>query len=135
EHAQADGLACGIVYREHGNIVRMEPSRDRAALVRMRDALALAEGDSGAPLGVWMPRERNRLPRGGTWLLFAGDDAQRGALVACCRAAGAVPLVVQFARGSFARGGEAAPIVCGAHFREGAWIAHAQRGMDLAELF
>lgn len=134
--AQAEGIATGLVYRTQGRIDVVSAARERATLTRIRDALALVEGDDGAPLGTWLARERQRLPRGGTWLLFAGDDAQRRGVSARCRERGAVPIVVQFDRASFgARAASASRTPGGAHFTERAWVAHAFRGMDLTELF
>ena len=134
--AHAEGVATGLVYRTRGRVETIAAARDRATFAQIRDALALVEGDEGAPLGSWLARERQGLPRGGTWLLFAGDDTQRRALGACCRERAGVPLVVQFERASFAaRADEEARVPSGARFTEHAWVASAFRGMDLTELF
>jgi uncharacterized protein (DUF58 family) len=134
--AQADGVATGLICRDRGHLVVVPPGFDRATVSHIRDALALVEGDRGLPLSDWMARERQHLPRGGTWLLFAGDVAQRRALTARCRERGAVPLVVQFERDSFhADVDTTARSAPGAHFVDGAWVAPAYRGMDLRGLF
>lgn len=136
QRAQSEGLQTGLVYRSRGRVEVVGAARDRATVARIRDALARVEGDDGVPLEVWLARERQRLPRGGTWLLFGGDDAQRRALSARARDCGAMPLVVQFERASFGTRAAAAPRRApGAHFSDGAWAAPAFRGMDLAELF
>jgi len=131
--AHGDGLATGLVYRDSAGLHSVAASRDRAALLRMRETLALAEGGELPALSGWIEREA-RLPRGGSWLLFAADAAQRRALTHACRARGATPLVVQFERDSYLR--EAVPTPApGARWLEGAWVAPAQRGMDLSGLF
>jgi len=136
KRAQAEGVATGMVYRTRGRIEVVGAARDRATVLRIREALALVDGDDGAPLGTWLGRERQHLPRGGTWLLFAGDDAQRRVLTARCRTHGALPLIVQFERASFSARAAGEPRTPpGARFAEHAWIAPAFRGMDLAELF
>ena len=136
QRAQADGIATGLVYRTQGQVEVVPAARDRATTARIREALALVEGDAGAPLGAWLARERQRLPRGGTWLLFAGDDAQRRNVSARSRECGAVPLVVQFDRASFgARASTSARPAQGVRCVDGAWVAPAFRGMDLTELF
>jgi uncharacterized protein (DUF58 family) len=136
KRAQVEGVACGLVYRTRGHVDVIHAARDRATVARIREAFALVDGDDAAPLGVWLARERQRLPRGGTWLLFAGDDTQRRALTARCRERGAVPLIVQFDRAGFsARDAQPTLAAPGARFTEHAWIAAASRGMDLTELF
>jgi len=134
--AHGEGIATGLVCRTRGRVDVVHAARDRVTLARIRDALALVEGDDGAPLGTWLARERQRLPRGGTWLMFAGDDASRRAVNTCCRAHAGVPLVVQFDRASFgARVHDTARAAQGARFTERGWVAPAWRGMDLTELF
>jgi uncharacterized protein (DUF58 family) len=134
--AQAEGVATGLVYRTRGRVEVVGATRDRATALHIREALALVDGDDGAPLATWLGRERQHLPRGGTWLVFAGDDAQRRTLTARCRTHGAVPLVVQFERASFSARTSTEPRPApGARFTEHAWVAPASRGMDLVELF
>jgi uncharacterized protein (DUF58 family) len=133
--AQAEGIAIGLVCRMRGQLDMIAASRERAAVARIRDALALLDGDNGAALAIWMARERATLPRGGSWLLFAGDDTQRRALIAQCRARGATPVIVQFDRASFGKHAAAQPHTHGARFSDGAWLASAWRGMDLSGLF
>ena len=136
QRAQRDGVACGLAYRARGHVETIHAARDRATALRIREALALVDGEAGAPLGVWLQRERQRLPRGGTWLMFAADEAQRRALTAQARACGAVPLVVQFDRASFAAPAEQrGSQQTGVRFVEQAWVAPAFRDMDLTELF
>ena len=137
--AQADGVATGLVYREHGRLAQVPAALDRGSFTRIRDALALVDGDAGLPLADWMARERQHLPRGGTWLMFAGDAASRRTLAERCRACQAVPLVVEFERDTFRAGGHTAPTATGpargARYADGAWVAPAHRGMDLSGLF
>ena len=133
--AQADGVATGLAYRTRGRMEIVPASRDRATGLRIREALALVDGDDSAPLGTWMARERQHLPRGGTWLLFVGDEAQRRTVTAQCRACGAMPLIVQFDRATFSSRAAAQRSSAGARFTNDAWLASAFRAMDLTELF
>ena len=134
--AQADGVATGLICRDRGHLLVIQPGLDRATVARIRDALALVEGDRGLQLGDWLARERRHLPRGGTWLMFAGDVARRCALAERCRERGAVPLVVQFEYETFhADVDTSGRSARGAHYVDGAWVAPAYRGMDLRGLF
>jgi uncharacterized protein (DUF58 family) len=134
--AQGDGVATGLVCRDRGTLVIVPPGLDRMSTARIREVLARVEGERGLPLSAWMTRERQQLPRGGTWLMFAGDVAQRRALATCSRESNAVPLVVQFERDSFHAEVDASGRgASGAHYVDGAWVAPAYRGMDLRGLF
>lgn len=129
------GVPVGLLCRQHGRLKILEPTLDRPSYLRLREALALAESEDCPPLDGWLLQERERLPRGGAWLLFnLGDPERRGRLAQCVRQRGAEPLFVEFDQDSFRRPGTGGRlVVCSSD--AGILVSTVTLGSDLQQLF
>lgn len=95
--ATEDAIAVGLLWRESGELRRIDASGGTAAYVRLRETLATVPLASGVPIADWLSFHERQLPRGGQWLVFnPGGPTRRDALVQVARRCGAQPAVIEF---------------------------------------
>ncbi len=133
--ARQEGVPAGLLYHDAENLQRVEPALDQVSYLGLREHLALLPLSDLPTPESWLGSESERLPRGGSWLLFnLGGTYARSPLAALCRRRGAQPLLLEFDRDSFHRSMISSGVPPLRHRHDGApvWILAA--GSDLGAL-
>ena len=96
------GIPTGLLYRVADSIQRVPAAADRSTYQQLRDTLARVQAHAQIPVHGWLPRFREQLPVGGTWLIFnLAGERQRTVVQAAARDRAALPLLVEFDTASF----------------------------------
>ncbi len=100
--ARSESLPVGLLYRDDAGLHRLEPALDQLSYMQLRDRLALVPVADFPDLDSWLAGESERLPKGGSWLLFnLAGASRRTQLAALCRRRQAQPLLIEFDHDSF----------------------------------
>jgi uncharacterized protein (DUF58 family) len=133
--ARSEDIPVGIVYRVADAVAYIKSSTERAAYLQIRDALARINKHPQLPLVKWGSRFRERLPHGGTWIVFnLGGVDDRITLEQLARERSAVPVFVEFDKSSYVDEVPREARVW-THMSSRSIVTTVARGANLAELF
>jgi uncharacterized protein (DUF58 family) len=105
QRATRNGIATGLLWREGGDLRRLEPSTLAGGEALLRQALASVPVAPILPVNLWLSRCQSRLPRGGQWLVFnLAGPTFRGPLIQVARHCDAQPVIIEFDLESFGAG-------------------------------
>jgi uncharacterized protein (DUF58 family) len=100
-----NGIATGLLWRESGELHRLEASAMAGGYARVKQALASVPVAATLPLSIWLSRCLSRLPKGGQWLVFnLAGAAFRGPSIQVAHHCDAQPVIIEFDVESFAAG-------------------------------
>ena len=96
------GIATGLLWRERGDLHRLEASAMAGAYAQLRQALASVSVAPTLPVSTWLPRCQSRLPRGAQWLVFnLAGPTFRSSLIQVAHHCDAQPVIIEFDVESF----------------------------------